>query len=213
MFFFLPFEDDKPAKAFPLVNLSLIAANVYFFFTTATRAGFDRFLDQNGFVAAHPNLHDALASMFLHAGLGHLLGNMYFLYIFGDNVEDHLGKPKYLTAYLLAGFGALATQYAMDPHSTVPLIGASGAISGVCSLYMLMFPWRKMRLQFFFLIFPIFSIPTRALFLVGLWFLAQYFMARYSSPTLGGVAFWAHVGGFLTGILLYPFLYRKPKAE
>lgn len=213
MFFFLPFEDDKPAKRFPLVNLSLIAANIYFFFTTATHTGFEQLVSQNGFTPAHPSFHDAVSSMFLHAGFGHLLGNMYFLYIFGDNVEDLLGKTKYLLAYFLAGFGAIFLQSVTAPHSNIPLIGASGAISGVCALYMLIFPWRKMRLQFFLLIFPIFSIPTRAFFLVGLWFLAQYFMARFSDPLAGGVAFWAHVGGFLAGVLLYPFIYKKPKAD
>lgn len=208
--FILPIDDSRPPKHFPLVNILLIALNTYIFFKTASSPYFERILWRHGFVPAHPHLADAVSSMFLHAGLLHLLGNMYFLWVFGDNVEDRLGKATYLAAYFLSGFGAVFLQYTVDPHSTLPLIGASGAISGVCALYMVMFPWNKMRLQFFFLIFPIFSIPVRAFFVVGFWFLEQYLMATFSSPDQGGVAFWAHVGGFLTGLALFPFLYSGP---
>jgi membrane associated rhomboid family serine protease len=210
--FILPIEEDHPTKRFPWVNLALIGANVYFFFTTATRPDFQLVVFQHGFTSAHPSFQDILSSMFLHAGWGHLLGNMYFLFVFGDNVEDLLGKAKYLLAYFLSGLGAVLLQYFSAPGSAVPMVGASGAISGVCALYMLMFPWKKFRLQFFFLIFPIFGIPTRALFLVGAWFALQFLMANFSDPGPGGgVAFWAHVGGFLAGLLLFLFLYRKPK--
>jgi len=136
---------------------------------------------------------------------------MYFLYVFGDNVEDRLGKFKYLLAYFLSGFGAVFLQYTMAPHSNIPMIGASGAISGICALYMTMFPWHKMRLQFFFILFPLFSIPARAFFVVGIWFLEQYLMATMVPAAAGGVAFWAHVGGFMTGIALFPFLYEAKK--
>jgi membrane associated rhomboid family serine protease len=209
--FILPVQDGNPPKKFPLVNILLIALNVYIFFKTATRLSFEHIVWQYGFIPAHPHLREVFTSMFLHANLLHLVGNMYFLYVFGDKVEDRLGRIKYLIAYLLSGLGACYLQYSVDPHSTLPLIGASGAISGVCALYMVMFPWQKMRLQFFFLIFPIFSIGTRAFFVVGFWFLEQYFMARYSDPSMGGVAFWAHVGGFLTGIVLAIFLIPRKK--
>lgn len=205
--FILPIEDDLPAKRFPFVNLSLIAANVYFFFKTAASSGFEQIVHHYGFTSARPEFTDVFSSMFLHAGLGHLLGNMYFLYVFGDNVEERAGHFKYLLAYLGFGVGAVYLQYAAAPHSPIPLIGASGAISGVCALYMLMFPWRKLRLHFFFLIFPIFSLPARAFFLVGAWFAMQYLMASASDPNAGGVAFWAHVGGFLTGVVLFPYFY------
>lgn len=209
MFFILPFEEGRPPKKFPLANLSLIAANIYVFFNTALSPSFESIVRHHGFVPAHPHLRDIFSSMFLHAGLGHLLGNMYFLYIFGDNVEDRLGRLKYLVVYFLCGFGAVLTQTLADPTSHLPLIGASGAISGICALYMVLFPWNKMRLRVFFLIFPLFSFPARAFFVVGIWFLEQYFMATVSSPETGGVAFWAHVGGFLTGILLFAFVSRK----
>jgi len=211
--FILPIEEDHPTRRFPFVNLSLIAANLYFFFTTATSPGFQQVVLEHGFTPARLQAPDVLTSMFLHAGLGHLLGNMYFLFVFGDNVEDLLGKVKYLLAYFLSGVGAVALQYLTAPHSSIPMIGASGAISGVGALYMLMFPWKKFRLQFFFLVFPIFGIPTRAFILVGVWFALQTFMAYASDPRLGGVAFWAHVGGFLAGALLFLILYRKPKTS
>jgi len=211
VFFFLPVQEGNPPKKFPLVNVLLIALNSYVFFKTALRPSFDHIIWSWGFIPAHPHLRDVFSSMFLHASLLHLVGNMYFLYVFGDNVEDRLGGFNYLLAYFMAGLGACFLQYMIDPHSTLPLVGASGAISGICALYMVIFPWQKMRLQFFFLIFPIFSIPARAFFVVGIWFLEQYFMATHSDPTLGGVAFWAHVGGFLVGIALSPFLIPSQK--
>lgn len=212
MFFFLPVQEGNPPKKFPLVNVLLIVVNIYVFFKTATLADFDKLIWLYGFTPSHGfHLRNVVTSMFLHAGLGHLIGNMYFLYVFGDNVEDRLGRVKYLLAYFLAGFGAVFLQYTMAPHSTIPMIGASGAISGICALYMVFFPWQKMRLQFFFIIFPIFSIPARAFFVVGFWFLEQYLMATMAPMQAGGVAFWAHVGGFLTGMALFPFLYSQTK--
>jgi membrane associated rhomboid family serine protease len=207
--FILPIEEDRPPKHFPLINFLLIGVNLYVFFQTIFRPDFERLIWRMGFIPAHPHFRDILSSMFLHAGFAHILGNMYFLYVFGNQVEDRMGKFTYLIAYLLSGFGAAYLQYSMAPHSTIPMIGASGAISGICALYMVMFPWRKMRLQFFFIIFPIFSIPARAIFVVGIWFLEQYLLASMTGPSMGGVAFWAHVGGFLTGIMLFPFLYSK----
>ncbi len=211
MFFVLPFEEGNPPKKIPFMNILLIGLNIYVFFKTAMRVNFEQIVLHNGFIPAHPHLQDVVVSMFLHAGLLHLIGNMYFLYVFGDKVEEKLGGMTYLCAYFASGFGAAYLQYSVDPHSMLPMIGASGAISGICALYMLSFPWQKMRLQFFFIIFPIFSIGARALFVVGFWFLEQYFMASLSPVHMGGVAFWAHVGGFLTGIAMFPFIYSSKK--
>lgn len=213
MFYFLPVQEGNPPKKFPLANVLLITVNTFVFFKTAMQPAFDRIVIHYGFVPANPHLSNVISSMFLHAGFLHLIGNMYFLYVFGDNVEDRMGRVRYLAAYFLSGIGACALQYFVDPISRLPLVGASGAISGICALYMLMFPWQKMRLQFFFIIFPIFSIPARAFFVVGFWFLEQYWMAALSNPALGGVAFWAHVGGFLTGILLFALLVPAKKAR
>jgi membrane associated rhomboid family serine protease len=196
------------------MNLLLIGLNFFVFFRTFFSGHFDAIVFRDGFVPAHAHLREVLTSMFLHAGFPHILGNMYFLYVFGDMVEDRIGKANYLMAYLLSGLGACYLQYAVDPHSMVPLVGASGAISGICALYMLYFPWQRMRLQFFFLVFPIFAIPARAFFVVGLWFVEQYWMAVTSNIHAGGVAFWAHVGGFLTGIVLVFFVTprKNPRA-
>jgi membrane associated rhomboid family serine protease len=207
VFFFLPIDEGRPPKRFPLVNILLITLNIYVFMKTYSSFHFEQWVMRYGFIPAAPNLGSVVSAMFLHAGLVHLIGNMYFLYVFGDKVEDRLGRVTYLLTYFLCGFGAAFLQYSTNPLSTVPVIGASGAISGVCALYMVMFPWQKMRLQFFFLVFPVFSLPARAIFVVGIWFLEQYFMAVYSEPGLGGVAFWAHVGGFLSGLILFPFIY------
>jgi|SRR5579859_5627950 len=212
MFFVLPVDEGKPEKKFPLANISLILLNSFFFFKTATQYSFEKIIKTHGFVPAHPHFQDVVSSMFLHAGLAHLIGNMYFLYVFGNRVEARLGKGLFLLAYFLSGFGAVYAQWYVSPHSTLPLVGASGAISGICALFMLYFPWEKMRWQFFFLIFPIFSIPTRGWIVMGLWFIEQYFMATVSPVNAGGVAFWAHVGGFLTGAVLFPFMpSAKPR--
>jgi membrane associated rhomboid family serine protease len=206
MFWFLPVQEGNPPRKFPLVNVALITLNFYVFSKTIYRRSFDHIVSHYGFTPAHPHFQNMLSSMFLHAGWAHILGNMYFLYVFGDNVEERLGKVNYLIAYILSGLGACYLQYSVNPHSVFPLIGASGAISGICALYMMMFPWQKMRWQFFFIIFPIFSIPARAFLVVGIWVLEQYLMAINSDPAMGGVAFWAHVGGFLTGIILFVFM-------
>ena len=207
MFWFLPVQEGNPPRKFSLANVLLISLNFYVFFKTYFRPSFERIVWHYGFTPAHPHFQNVISSMFLHVGFAHILGNMYFLYVFGDNVEERLGKVNYLIAYLVSGFGACYLQYSVDPHSALPLVGASGAISGICALYMMMFPWQKMKLQFFFLIFPIFGIPARAFLVVGFWFLEQYLMALGSDPAMGGVAFWAHVGGFLTGIVLFVFMY------
>jgi membrane associated rhomboid family serine protease len=211
MFFVLPVEEGNPTKKFPFANLMLIALNIYVFLRTATRVNFEQLVLRYGFIPAHPHFQAVFTSMFLHAGWAHLLGNMYFLYVFGDKVEDRLGRKAFLLAYFASGLGACYLQYSVDPSSPLPMIGASGAISGICALYMVLFPWQKMRLQFFFLIFPIFALQTRALFVVGFWFLEQYWMASITPVHLGGVAFWAHVGGFLTGIVSLLFLYPRKK--
>ena len=211
--FILPVQEGNPPKKFPLVNVLLILLNIYVFIKAAFQPSFEQFVFKYGFIPLHPHLANVFSSMFLHAGPWHLIGNMYFLFVFGDNVEDRLGRLRYLLAYFLSGIGACYLQYAVDPLSRLPLVGASGAISGVCALYVVMFPWQKMRLQFFFLVFPIFSIGTRAFFVVGFWFLEQYFMATHVDSSMGGVAFWAHVGGFLTGILLFPLLVPSKKTR
>jgi rhomboid family protein len=146
-----------------------------------------------------------ITSMFLHGTWFHLIGNMWFLHIFGNNVEDVMGRGRFVAYYLLCGLAAAAAQIAAGPASAVPMVGASGAIGGVMGGYVLLYPWARIR-TFVFLFFV--EIP--AIFMLGYWFLLQLGGGAATSSDVGGVAFWAHVGGFLTGIALVP-LFRDPQ--
>jgi membrane associated rhomboid family serine protease len=143
-------------------------------------------------------------SMFLHAGWLHVLGNMWFLFIFGDNVEDYLGHFKYLVFYLLSGLFAMATQVAIYPHSNVPTVGASGAIAGVLGAYFLLYPRARVLTWFF-----VFVLWVPAWIILGYWFALQFLsgtaalsMAHAAGGDVGGVAVWAHVGGFVAGLVM-----------
>ncbi len=171
-----------------------------------------------------------ITSMFLHAGWLHIGGNMLFLYIFGDNVEDRMGHLPYLAFYLFCGVVAGITQVAVDPGSSIPSLGASGAIAGVLAAYLVLFPWARVRtVIFIFIFFTIVTLP--AIVLIGLWFLLQLFdgVAGLSNVQqgMGGVAYFAHVGGFITGLLItlllrprlrppasinYPYFPRHPNS-
>ncbi len=153
-----------------------------------------------------------VTSMFLHGGWMHLLGNMLYLYIFGDNVEDRLGHFGYLCFYLLVGVGATLTEVYFHQHSPVPIIGASGAIAGVLGAYFLLYPKAKiMTLIPLFVFFPVIEIP--AFFFLGFWFVMQFINGTLASgaDAAGGVAWWAHAGGFVVGAALMPIflLIRK----
>ncbi|HUG15686.1 MAG TPA: rhomboid family intramembrane serine protease [Thermomicrobiales bacterium] len=154
------------------------------------------------------------SSMFIHGGWLHLGGNMLFLWVFGDNVEDAMGHVRFLIFYLLGGIGAVALQVAIAPDSTVPMVGASGAISGVMAAYLLLFPGARVRVLVFLGIFvTIIALP--ALLVIGFWivlqFLAGYAMLGPETSHSGGVAYWAHIGGFLTGVVLV-WVFRDPRA-
>ena len=143
------------------------------------------------------------SNIFLHGGWGHIISNMWFLYIFGDNVEDRMGKLKYFFFYILCGFAASLTHFILFRHSTVPAMGASGAISGVMAAYMLMFPRSTIISLVPIIIIPLF-IPIPAIIYIGLWFVVQLLSGTTSlmSGTATGIAFWAHIGGFISGLLL-----------
>ncbi len=141
------------------------------------------------------------SSMFMHAGWPHLLGNLWFLWVFGDNVEDVMGAPRYLLFYLLAGLAAAAAQIVTDPASTVPMVGASGAIGGVMGAYARMFPRARVQ-TLFVLVFYFFRVALPALVLLGYWLLLQIAGSLLAPQSGGGVAFWAHIGGFAGGVLL-----------
>ena len=150
-------------------------------------------------------------SLFLHGGFLHLLGNMLFLYIFGDNVEDKMGHFKYLVFYIICGFSAAIFQTLTNIHSTVPMIGASGAISGVLGAYLIFFPKSRILtlLPIFFFI-QLIHIPA-AVFII-IWFIFQFLSGVATLPVepgIGGIAFWAHIGGFVSGLILARFFHKK----
>ena len=157
-----------------------------------------------------------LSAMFLHGGWGHLLGNMLYLHIFGDNIEDRLGHGRYLLFYLACGVLSFLAQVAFQPHSMVPNVGASGAIAGLLGAYFLLFPRaRVLTLLPLLFFFPLVEIP--AFFFLGIWFLIQFLSGASTigrtSALAGGVAWWAHIGGFIAGMLLLRLLQPRGSAR
>jgi len=152
-----------------------------------------------------------VASLFLHGGLAHLLGNMWFLWIFGDNIEDRLGRGRFLLFYLFCGIAAGVTHVASDSASLIPTIGASGAIGGILGAYVVLFPHARVLSLFF-----IFFVELPAWVFLGIWFFLQWIGAREAlffqeDRTMGGVAYWAHIGGFLAGFLLIRLFLRDAR--
>jgi len=153
-----------------------------------------------------PAWYTLLTSMFMHGGWMHILGNMWFLWIFGNNVEDSMGHGRFALFYVLSGLGAAVAQMVSSPGSEIPMVGASGAIGGVMGAYVLLYPRVNVHLLIF-LGFYVTTIAVPAIFMLGYWFLLQLLGGLGSSGAGGGVAFWAHVGGFLAGAALLP-LFR-----
>jgi membrane associated rhomboid family serine protease len=151
-------------------------------------------------------------SMFLHGGLMHLIGNMWFLWLFGDNIEDRLGRVRYLALYLLSGLAAGVSQVYANWGEYIPMIGASGAVAGVLGAYMVTYPYARVLawVPFFFFFWPVVEMP--AVMFLAIWFLIQFLQgtASLAGPYTGGVAWWAHVGGFIAGILLMWLLAPEP---
>jgi membrane associated rhomboid family serine protease len=202
-------DDDSARRTFPLVTYALIAMNVLFFFVELS--GGDAFIGKWAFVPSR-FLADPLAdfltlftAMFMHAGWVHLGGNMLYLWIFGDNVEDRFGHAKFAVFYLLCGLAATFAQMAFSLKSSVPNLGASGAIAGVLGAYILLFPKGKVRvLQ----AQQVIQVP--ALIVIGFWIVLQFFSGIGSiadTAHTGGVAYMAHIGGFVAGFVL-TFLFR-----
>lgn len=216
----LPLQDTIPSRSLPVVNWLLIAANVLIFMmmlslgpraqvlVTALGVVPARLLQEiNGW-----GILTLFTSMFLHGGWAHLISNMLALYIFGDNVEDRMGSGRYLFFYLASGVAAALVHIGFNPQSTIPTIGASGAISGVLAAYFLFFPSARVitLMPFFFL--PWF-VEIPAVIYLGFWFVSQVFNGFLTIVTgmqaFGGVAWWAHVGGFVAGLVLGPLLARR----
>jgi len=214
----IPLRDENPTRTFPIVNYGLIAVNVLVFvWQVSLGPNSDTALAQMALIPANVsqglNLDAArsiLTSMFMHAGLMHLLGNMLYLWIFGDNVEDTLGHFRYLLFYLVGGFIASLTHVFLYPTSTIPTVGASGAIAAVLGAYLLLFPQRRV-VTFIALGFFIQIARIPAVIVLGLWFLLQLFQGTLAlgMTELGGVAFWAHIGGFVFGMLIGPLMRQR----
>ncbi len=217
----IPLRDDEPSRRTPLVTVALIAVNVAFFLYELSlgREGLQEFLYSAAFVPARLfgggvpggdgelQLGGALLSMFLHGGWAHIGGNMLFLWIFGDNVEDRLGHVRFVVFYVACGLAATYAQAVAQPDLAVPTVGASGAIAGVLGAYLLLFPTARIH-TLVFLGFFITFIEVPALVYLPFWFLLQFVSglaalgARTSAET-GGVAWFAHIGGFVAGPLVF----------
>ena len=222
----IPLRDTIRANNYPVVNNAIIGINVLvFIFQFTLGAGLDRFIYIYGLVPARYSIPQISAYfsaphqvfsfvsfMFLHGGFWHLLGNMWSLYIFGDNVEDRLGHLRYLIFYMICGVASGLSHLVLNFNSNVPTIGASGAIAGVMGAYFILHP----RARILTLI-PIFFIPyfleIPAYFFLGFWFLLQFINAAGSSGQAGGVAWWAHIGGFVFGFIFLKIFLALPGAS
>ena len=210
----IPLRDTIRSSTVPFVNHTLIALNVaVFLYQQSLGLDVEQFVHAHGIVpsrfvaGAWGDLAPLVTSMFLHGGWMHLLGNMLYLHIFGDNVEDRIGHFRFLLMYLLAGVTAGLAQIVINPTADVPMVGASGAIAGVTGAYFLFYPRaRVVTLIPIFLFVQIVEIP--AFFFLLFWFAFQLLLGVGSlgSTSAGGVAFWAHIGGFVAGMVLGPLL-------
>ncbi|MBB94087.1 MAG: rhomboid family intramembrane serine protease [Rhodobacteraceae bacterium] len=211
-----PIRDHNPSGRTPYVTYGLILANVAIFFLYSgmlpSEAALNRFFMTWAIVPAEVSQGRGwitlVTSMFLHGGLMHLGGNMLFLWIFGDNLEDEMGHMRYLGFYLASGVGAGLIHVLAAPGSAIPTVGASGAIAGVMGGYLLLFPRARVDILVILVIFfKIFPVP--AWLMLGLWFVFQFFGGIGADPDAGGVAYWAHAGGFVIGfVLCLPLLWR-----
>lgn len=217
----IPLKDRNPSRSYPLVNYSIIALNVLVFLNQprGSDPALEQFAQQWGVVpywliyGEHVGSWvTPFTSMFIHGGWFHLLTNMWFLHVFGDNVEDELGKIRYVMFYLLCGLGGVAGQVAISPASTTPMVGASGAIAGVLGGYVLLHPRAPiLTLVPIFIFLQFIEIP--AYFYIFIWFGLQVLNGVFTMDTLaqakGGVAFFAHIGGFVVGLATVRMFRRK----
>lgn len=209
----IPLRDENPSATVPVVTRALIGLNVLvFLYELLLGPDLGAFLYAWGFTPVKltlavrygdlpllPSAAPLVTSMFLHGGWSHLIGNLWYLWIFGDNVEDALGHAGFLVFYLGCGVAASLFHYLAVPVAAIPTVGASGAIAAVLGAYILRFP--RARVLTLLPIFPFFQVvPLPAFLVLGLWFLFQFVLGLGSPATGGGIAFWAHIGGFLVGL-------------
>jgi len=215
----IPINDNIPTRTFPILTVIFIVINVLVFLYEITLPPYllKDFIFKFGLLPVDIlslRFDKVITSMFIHGGFAHLFGNMLFLWIFGNNVEDALGKVRFVVFYLLSGFGAAVVQSAVtlaagNPY--LPMVGASGAISGILAAYIKLYPHAKVLTfipPFFFMLFV---LP--AWFFIGYWFFIQVLFAMVTPPGIGGVAWYAHIGGFITGWFLIDLLYKPKKVK
>jgi membrane associated rhomboid family serine protease len=210
----IPLRDVIPSRTTPYITVTIIAINTvaWAYELLLPAEALPVFLQVYGVVPAEFQPSTLLTSMFLHGGWSHVIGNMWYLWIFGDNVEDRVGHGRFVAFYLLCGFAAAIGQTLMDPDSTLPMIGASGAIAGVMGAYFVLYPRsRVLTLVPLFIFWEVIEVP--AIMLLGFWFLIQIFSAgaiAATASTGGGVAFVAHAAGFISGVAgIYVFRRRR----
>lgn len=227
-----PYRDDNPTLRTPVVTFLIIAANAAVWVLVqgmGTEPALPRSVCELGLIPGEflhrlppgysvplgPGIrcvlgvgetwYTPLTSMFLHGGWFHLIGNMWFLWVFGNNVEDSMGRGRFAVFYLLCGLAAAATQMLLSPRSPIPMVGASGAISGVMGAYVILYPFVRVHMLVILVVF-ITRIVVPAYLMLGYWFLIQLLGGAATFGGEGGVAFWAHVGGFIAGaVLVFPF--------
>lgn len=220
----IPLRDTQPSNCFPVVTYSLIATNlVVFIIQLMVGLNNEQFIYHYGLVPAKYTIHQyreffslsnklfsMVSYMFLHGGFLHFIGNMWSLYIFGDNVEDHLGSVRFLVFYMACGLISGLMHFTFQPFSDIPTIGASGAIAGVMGAYFLLYPRSKI-LTLIPIIFIPFFFEIPAFIFLGIWFLIQFFNAAAGGAG-GGIAWWAHIGGFVAGLVLIKLNGQLPQA-
>lgn len=215
----IPLHDDNPTSITPIISvLFIIACSLVYFWEASLGSQYEQAIYSLGVIPAaligSSSLPEEIAmipawltvftSMFMHGGLMHLGGNMLYLWIFGNNVEDAMGHVKFVLFYMLCGIAAVFAQVMANPNSTIPMVGASGAISGVLGAYLLLYPHARVLVLVPLGVFSR-TIRISALYVLALWFGLQLFSSLGSGSQQGGVAFAAHIGGFIAGMLLIPY--------
>ena len=206
-----PYKDDNPSVLYPFTTYTIIGLNVSVFLLQFYIAGNNQDLARSiifefGLVPNRFNIIDVITSMFLYGGIYHIVGNMWFLYIFGDNIESILGHIRFICFYIFCGAGAAFLQFIVEPMSSIPMVGASGAISGVLGAYMIKFPKAKVHVIAVVIFFiTTFVVPAQVV--LGVWFLMQLSggLGSLGIDTTGGIAWFAHIGGFICGVVSIKF--------
>ncbi|MAR76097.1 MAG: rhomboid family intramembrane serine protease [Candidatus Marinimicrobia bacterium] len=214
---FFPYKDDNPRVLIPFVTYFIIGLNVlvfiYQYFIIQGAQLSENFIYTYALIPANPTILTIFSSMFMHGGFTHIIFNMWFLWIFGDNIESVLGHKKYLLFYFLCGIGAGLSQIQIDPESTIPMVGASGAIAGVLGAYLFRFPRATVHVLVILIVFITF-IRVPAMIVIGFWFLSNLTagIGTLGIEQTGGTAWFAHIGGFISGVL-FNYLFKIIKIE